>query len=66
MEPERRTMTRRLHDCWWGVGVRKVAQILRSRPTCGHGPTYTMIMVEATDGTGHVGRETVMVEVTQR
>ena len=26
--------------------------------------TYTMIMVEATDGTGHVGRKAVKVEVT--
>ena len=30
----------------------------------GDGTTYTMVMVEATDETGHVGRKAVMVEVT--
>ena len=27
VEPERHSMTRRLHDCWRGAGVRKVAQL---------------------------------------
>ena len=71
MEPERRRC-RRLHDCWRGVGVRKVAQTLRSRrtewaqthPTAVAGDNIYEIVVEATDGTGHVGREAVEVEVT--
>ena len=58
-------MTPTVHDCWCGVltfvkspNFEKPADATRARTT------HTMIMVEATDGTGHVGRKAVKVEVT--
>ena len=66
-----RRRCRRLHDCWWGVGVRKVADFEKPTDRMGTEPSTAVatdniyeIMVEATDGTGHVGREAVEVEVT--